>query len=67
MAVKTSKALEQFNELPWRKQLELCRAVFNVLEYDTEGNPGNAWSSDTTQALGETFERFGVTFTPPEA
>lgn len=61
-----STAQKQFDALPEWKRLSLAAAVFNALEYDDEGNPGSEWSSDTTQALGELFELYGVTFTSPE-
>lgn len=60
-------AQEQFDALPDWKKASLAAAVFRVLEYDSEGNPGSEWSSDTTQSLGELFATYGVTFTPPEA
>ena len=64
---KISKAERQFDDLPEWKKLSLAKGVFLVLEYDGEGNPGVAWSSDTTQALGELFSQCGVDFTPPES
>lgn len=47
-----------------RKRLLLQR-VFEILEYDEDGKPGGEWSNDTTQALGDVFGAFGVTFTDP--
>jgi hypothetical protein len=44
----------------------LLRGVFEVLEYDPDGRPGSQWSSATTQALGELFAQFGITFTSPD-
>jgi len=58
-------AQEQFDALPEWKKLSLAAAVFKVLEYDEDGNPGSVWSADTTQSLGELFANYGVTFTPP--
>lgn len=43
----------------------LLREVFEILEYDEEGRPGSEWRSDTMQALGELFNRYGVLFTEP--
>lgn len=61
-----SRAEAAFDALPEWKRLSLAKAVFLVLEYDEDGNPGSEWSSDTTQALGELFERYGIVFTVPE-
>lgn len=43
----------------------LLRRVFEILEYNQDGEPGNSWDSDTTQALGEEFGAYGITFTSP--
>jgi hypothetical protein len=66
MADKPSKAAVEFESLSQSDKLSLLREVFCILEYDEEGEPGCEWSSDTTQYLGETFEKYGVVFTPPE-
>lgn len=58
-------AQQQFDALTVKKKVALLGRVFKALEYDTEGEPGVEWSSDTTQALGELFEMAGVKFTPP--
>ena len=60
-----STAQAQFDALPDWKKISLAGAVFRVLEYDEEGQPGSEWSSDTTQSLGELFNHYGVTFTAP--
>jgi hypothetical protein len=51
--------------MPTARKLALLSRVFDTLENDEDGNPGSEWSSDTAQALGELFEKFGITFTPP--
>lgn len=56
-----------FDALTISDRASLAEDVFNVLELDEDGNPGSEWSSDTLQALGETFERYGVTFTDPNS
>lgn len=61
-----SKAQKVFDALPDAQKLVIVGKVFQILEYDEEGNPGGEWSSDTTQALGELFNSFGVVFTSPE-
>ena len=55
----------QFARLKTAEQCTLARRVFCILEYDGECTPGVEWSSDTTQALGELFGMYGVTFTSP--
>ena len=54
-----------FNALPFSVRAAIARSVFDILEYDEEGNPGSEWSSDTLQALGDLFQANGVSFTPP--
>lgn len=64
----TTTAQELFDALPDHRKLALLGDVFTVLEYDEDGNPGSEWSpSDTTQALGDLFRKYGVTFTTPGA
>jgi hypothetical protein len=58
-----TEAERAFNALADDRRLLLLQRVFEILEYDDEGNPGDEWSSNTTQALGEMFENFGVKFT----
>jgi hypothetical protein len=58
-------ARQAFDALSGVKKLNLIEEVFEILEYDEDGNPGGQWSSDTTQSLGELFNRYGVKFTDP--
>jgi hypothetical protein len=59
-------AQRAFDALSLVQQRNLLNAVFDCLEYDSEGQPGSEWSSDTLQAIGEAFNRYGITFTTPE-
>lgn len=58
-------AERRFAALTDRQRGLLLRRTFEILEYDEEGEPGGEWSSDTTQALGELFDQFGIRFTIP--
>jgi hypothetical protein len=60
-----SAAEKAFAALTADQRTRLLRGVFEVLEYDVDGRPGSEWSSDTTQALGELFDRFGITYHQP--
>jgi hypothetical protein len=62
-----TEAQQAFNALTLVQKANLAKEVFEILEYDEDGNPGSEWSSDTTQYLGDLFNRYGVTFTPPTA
>jgi hypothetical protein len=61
-----SAAEDAFAALTGDQSARLLRAVFEILEYDQDGEPGQQWSSDTTQDLGELFGHFGIVFTSPE-
>jgi len=64
---QNSAAEDAFARLaPDRREL-LLRRTFEILEYDEEGEPGGKWSSDTAQAIGDLWVRFGVKFTTPES
>ncbi|TCC19941.1 hypothetical protein [Kribbella sindirgiensis] len=60
-----SRAQERFDALSADTKVEILSQVFQILEYDDEGSPGNDWSSDTTQNLGDLFASYGITFTAP--
>lgn len=61
-----SAAEQTFAALTSRQRERLLREVFHILEYDEERRPGVAWSSDTTQALGDLFAAYGIAFTSPD-
>lgn len=61
---KPSNAQQQFDSLSDYSKLQLLAEVFDALEYDSDGNPGAEWSSDTTETLGQLFHESGVKFTP---
>jgi hypothetical protein len=61
-----SAAEQAFTSLTADQRTRLLRGVFENLEYDPDGRPGSEWSSDTTQALGDLFAQFGITFTSPD-
>jgi len=61
-----SAAEQAFASLTALRRTRLLRGVFEILEYDPDGEPGGEWSSDTTQALGDLFAHFGITFTSPD-
>jgi hypothetical protein len=55
-----------FAALDTRRRAQLARGVFEILEYDQDGERGSRWSSDTTQYLGELFAAFGIVFSNPD-
>lgn len=61
-----SAAEQAFAALAEDQRARLLRGVFEILEYGEDGEPGQEWSSDTTQDLGELFGHFGIVFTSPE-
>lgn len=61
-----SAAEAAFAALTDDQRARLLGGVFEILEYDEDGEPGQEWSSDTTQDLGELFGHFGIVFTSPE-
>lgn len=66
VTVYVSEAQQAFDALEPETKLNLLGRVFEILEYDDDGMPGSRWSPDTTQALGELFNKFGVVFTSPD-
>lgn len=54
-----------FNALTESDRSRLARDLFTVLEYDSDGNPGSEWSSDTLEDISNVFASYGVTFTDP--
>lgn len=65
MAPSTPIAAVQFAQLDDQARARIAYETFAILEYDEDGDPGSEWSSDTTQYLGEMFDRYGVQFTDP--
>ena len=63
---RPTPAEQAFEAMPTDRKLLLLRRVFEQLEFDEDGEPGGEWSSDTTQALGDLFNNFGVVFTSPD-
>lgn len=59
------EALLAFANLSQAQKARLAWEVFETLEYNSDGNPGNEWGPDTTMQLGQVFDRYGVTFTDP--
>lgn len=47
-------------------KLELVAAIFHLLEFDSDGNAGREWDSDTLKEIGEEFVFRGIEFTSPE-
>lgn len=56
-------AEERFAQLSEKDQLEICRRVFGLLEFDVHGEPGCEWNGDVLQGIGEVFADHGVIFT----
>jgi hypothetical protein len=65
MAPSTPIAAVQFAQLDDQARARIAYETFAILEYDQDGDPGSEWSSDTTEYLGEMFDRYGVQFTDP--
>lgn len=63
MANKPSAAAAQYERLSSNDRSSLLDQIFDILEFDDEGEPGVEWSSDTTQSVGNAFAEYGVTFT----
>ncbi len=59
-------AIRAFAALTTDQRELLLSRIFEILEYDKEGEPGGEWSNETTQDIGEAFGAFGITFTSPD-
>ena len=61
-------ASDAFAKLSNSERAYLAVRVFDLLEFDADGNPGQEWNgADVCASLGEIFEQAGVKFTDPNA
>lgn len=61
-----SKAQKKFDKLSAFDKAVIATQVFNLLEFDSEGNPGVEWNSDTASWIGNVFENRGIVWSNPD-
>lgn len=62
LAALGTQAARNFADLTEQQRLELCSALFRVLEFDPHGNPGRHWDADAWDDVSDVFGHYGVAF-----